>query len=116
MDLRVTTNNRVVPLVDGWHVPDKIWWDLYDHTDRDFPSWFRVNRQWIHLEEFSRIATREQQAISLDHHAITVEGDSPLAKWDGLEMDAVEGLVVRFSEDGEGVVIGHCHRRAASLL
>lgn len=110
MSIKITTNNKPVQLVDGWNVPDNVWWSDYDHTDRDSCSWFQVNRRWYHLEEFSRIRTREQQAQQLDHHAVTVDNDSPVRLWGGYETCAIEGMVIRFTEDLEGVIIGRIRR------
>ena len=110
MGIKITTNNKPIQLVDGWNVPNNVWRSDYDHTDRDSYAFFRVNRRWYHLEDFSRIKTREQQAQRLDHHAVTVDNDSPVRLWDGIEACSIEGLLIRFTEDLEGVIIGRIRR------
>lgn len=98
-DLRIITNNVPRDVVDAYELSeverkefDYLKWDAIE-AGEDSASFFRYRGQLYDLGEFS--TTR------------VLPDFSPLRKWDGYLNDSFfSGLVVRYVEDCERIVVG----------
>jgi hypothetical protein len=95
-DLRITTNHVPRDVIDAWELSpaeraefDYIDWPAVE-DGRESASFIRYRGDLVDLGEFMR-----------------VEGAAPLDGWDGYSSDSFfSGLVVRFVDDGERVIVG----------
>ena len=95
--ITVTTNNVPRPVIDGWQLTpaeraefDYIDWDAVE-AGNDSASFFRYRGQLYDLN---------------DGFEIHVPAGTP-GKWDGFQSDSFfSGIVIRYCEDYEYVVVG----------
>lgn len=94
----IRTNNKPRPLIYGFELTDadRREFDYIDSDDFDSHEFFRYRGRLYDPSEFLRI----------DKGA-----DSAMAKWQGYSADSYfSGLVIRYTEDLESVVVGFWYR------
>jgi hypothetical protein len=92
--LRIITNNVPRLVIDGYELSDaeRAEFDYIDFENGD-PTFFRYLGRLYDIGEFSTTSTLPEF--------------SPLRKWDGYLSDSFfSGLVIRFSDDFDHVVVG----------
>jgi len=107
MDLTITTNNVPRDLL-YWHElsdAERLELDYIDNGDERGADFFRYRGNIYDTQEFVRIelASKRTNPFCLGVY----EEDSPLLNWHGYQSDSMfSGIVVRYCEDYERVVVG----------
>jgi len=97
--VKITTNNNQRPIIDGYQLSmsakaefDYLDWEAIKEGN-DSASFFRYKGQLYDLGEFQRLSD--------------LPSLSPLQGWDGYLSDSYfSGLVVKYTADMEGIIVG----------
>lgn len=113
-NLTVVTNNRPRQLVCFADLSEAERRDLdYIPEEEHYtPRIFRYRGGVYDVNEFVRIVPRARAGALSFVHAHTVEEDSPLLAWDGIQTDSFfSAIVLRYAPDTdyEEVIVGSCY-------
>lgn len=107
--MKITTNNHPRDLIALADMPEaaRADFDYIEGEDQFSPRMFKYRGAWFDACEFTRIAKRSGR----DWMAHTVDDDSPLLAWDGIQTDTYfSGVVLRYvGPDNEAVAIGRVY-------
>lgn len=95
-NLTIRTNNKPRLIIDDYQLTEK------ERLDFDYPDWQAIDRG----EDFACFFRYKGQMYDLGEFT-RVAADSPLSGWEGGSADSFfSGVVVRYTEDGEHVIVG----------
>ena len=102
--MKIRTNNQPRPILSAFELTaDELKEFDYLESD-DMLQAFRYRGSVYDLGEFVRITPRANWRGGFDHPA---DEGSPLLAWDGIQTESFfSAIVVRYSQDGESVVVG----------
>jgi hypothetical protein len=108
--MNIISNNVPRDLFMPHELPDGVMqseFDYVEHPEECGPRFFSYRGAWYDVNEFVRIAKRSNANTGFAH---TVDGDSPMLAWDGIQTDTYfSGVLVRYVEDGERVIVARCY-------
>ena len=106
--MKIKTNNVPRDLLSGYELTakEKEELDYIENIDDCFNQFFRYRGEIYDTQEFVRIERRSQLSNPFCHG---VDDDSQLLKWHGIQTDSFfSGVVIRYTEDFEQIVVGLC--------